>query len=70
MERPVKGDVVVVPFPFSDLSATKRCRFRDDVDAKLLAALDGGEPVEMTKQWRDERRAELKKRIAKRGAKP
>ncbi len=24
MERFVKGDVVVVPFPFSDLSATKR----------------------------------------------
>ncbi|MDO8624964.1 MAG: type II toxin-antitoxin system PemK/MazF family toxin [Candidatus Diapherotrites archaeon] len=24
MERPVKGDVVVVPFPFSDLSAAKR----------------------------------------------
>lgn len=24
MVRPVKGDVVVVPFPFSDLSATKR----------------------------------------------
>lgn len=68
MERPVKGDVVFVPFPFSDLSATKRRRFRDDVDAKLLAALDGGEPVEMTKHWRDERRAELKKRIAKRGA--
>lgn len=39
------------------------------VDAKLLAALDGSPPVEMTKQWRDERRAELKKRIAKRGAK-
>lgn len=25
MGRFVKGDVVVVPFPFSDLSATKRC---------------------------------------------
>ncbi|MBI4717015.1 MAG: type II toxin-antitoxin system PemK/MazF family toxin [Planctomycetes bacterium] len=24
MERPVRGDVVVVPFPFSDLSAAKR----------------------------------------------
>lgn len=24
MERPVKGDVVVLPFPFSDLSASKR----------------------------------------------
>lgn len=24
MERPVKGDVVVIPFPFSDLSASKR----------------------------------------------
>lgn len=24
MERPVKGDVVVLPFPFADLSANKR----------------------------------------------
>jgi len=24
MERPVKGDVVVIPFPFSDLSASKK----------------------------------------------
>ncbi|MBN2488357.1 MAG: type II toxin-antitoxin system PemK/MazF family toxin [Methanosarcinaceae archaeon] len=24
MERPVKGDIVVIPFPFSDLSASKR----------------------------------------------
>ena len=24
MEKPVKGDVVVVPFPFSDLSASKK----------------------------------------------
>jgi mRNA interferase MazF len=24
LERPLKGDVVVVPFPFTDLSATKR----------------------------------------------
>lgn len=47
----------------------QRRRFREDVDAKLLAALDGSPPVEMTKQWREERRAELKKRIANRGAK-
>jgi len=24
MERPVKGDIVVIPFPFSDLSASKK----------------------------------------------
>jgi len=24
MEKPVKGDVVIVPFPFSDLSTTKK----------------------------------------------
>lgn len=24
MERPVKGDIVVIPFPFSDLSDAKR----------------------------------------------
>ncbi len=35
MARPVKGDVVVVPFPFSDLSASKRR------PALLVAELDG-----------------------------
>lgn len=24
MERPVKGDIVVIPFPFSDLSASRK----------------------------------------------
>lgn len=35
MEKFVKGDVVVIPFPFSDLTATKRR------PAIVLAALEG-----------------------------
>lgn len=35
MERFVKGDVVVTPFPFSDLSQTKRR------PALVMAPLDG-----------------------------
>ena len=40
--------------------------FRDEVDAKLLAALDSGEPIEMTAEWREARRRELARRIEKR----
>ena len=39
MERPVKGDVVVVPFPFSDLSLAKRR------PALVLADLDGDDVI-------------------------
>ena len=39
MERPVKGDVVVVPFPFSDLSLAKRR------PALILARLDGDDVI-------------------------
>ena len=38
MERPVKGDVVVVPFPFSDLSTVKR-------RPALVVAAPGGDDV-------------------------
>ncbi len=38
MERPVKGDVVVLPFPFSDLSGAKR-------RPALVVAEWGGEDV-------------------------
>ncbi|SCL76759.1 PemK-like protein [Methanoculleus chikugoensis] len=38
MERPVKGDVVVVPFPFSDLSTVKR-------RPALVVATPGGDDV-------------------------
>lgn len=41
-------------------------QFRDEVDAKLLAALDNGEPVEINAEWREERRRELARRIEKR----
>ena len=39
MERPVKGDVVVVPFPFSDLSLAKRR------PALVLARLEGDDVI-------------------------
>ncbi len=39
MERPVKGDVVVVPFPFSDLSTVKRR------PALVIATPDGGDAI-------------------------
>ncbi len=39
MEKPVKGDVVVVPFPFSDLSNAKRR------PALVAASLDGDDVI-------------------------
>jgi len=39
VERPVKGDVVVVPFPFSDLSLAKRR------PAQVLAQLEGDDVI-------------------------
>lgn len=39
MERLVKGDVVIVPFPFSDLSAAKRR------PALVVAALPGDDAI-------------------------
>ena len=39
MERPVKGDVVVVPFPFSDLTRTKRR------PALVVAVLEGDDRI-------------------------
>lgn len=39
MEKPVKGDVVVVPFPFSDLRAVKKR------PALVAAALTGGDVI-------------------------
>ncbi|MFC2136482.1 type II toxin-antitoxin system PemK/MazF family toxin [Bacteroidota bacterium] len=39
MERFVKGDVVVIPFPFSDLTETKRR------PALILTALDGSDVI-------------------------
>jgi mRNA interferase MazF len=39
MARPVKGDVVVVPFPFSDLTQAKRC------PALVLAELESDDLI-------------------------
>jgi mRNA interferase MazF len=39
MARPVKGDVVVVPFPFSDLTQAKRR------PALVLAGLEGNDLI-------------------------
>ena len=46
----------------------QRRQFRDEIDNKLLAALQSGEPVEMTAEWREERRSELARRIKARKA--
>jgi hypothetical protein len=39
MERPVKGDIVVIPFPFSDLSASKKR------PALVVASLTGDDVI-------------------------
>lgn len=46
----------------------QRRQLHEEIDAKLLAALDSGEPVEMTRQWREERREELARRMDARKA--
>lgn len=46
----------------------QRRQVRDEIDAKLLAAIDSGEPAEMTVEWWQERRQELAERIRKRKA--
>jgi len=50
MEKPVKGDVVVIPFPFSDLSASKRR------PALIIAALQGDDAIlcQITSQSRND----------------
>jgi mRNA interferase MazF len=51
METFVRGNVVVIPFPFSDLSATKRR------PALVLANLEGNDILlcQITSQYRDEK---------------
>ena len=53
MEKFVKGNVVVIPFPFSDLSATKRR------PALVLANLEGNDILlcQITSQYSDEKYA-------------
>ena len=38
-------------------------RVREAIDAKLLAALESGDPIEATPEWWNERRLELRRRI-------
>ncbi len=47
----------------------QRRRLREEIDAKLLAALDSGDPVEISPEWWEQRRKELARRIAARKAK-
>lgn len=47
----------------------QRRQVREQIDAKLLAALDSGDPVEMSSEWWEERRRELARRIKARKAK-
>lgn len=47
----------------------QRRQLREQVDAKLLAALESGEPVEATAEWWEERRKELARRVKERKAK-
>ncbi len=49
--------------------ADQRRQLREEIDARLLAALDSGEPVEITPDWWEERRQELARRIKARKAK-
>ena len=50
MEKPVKGDVVVLPFPFSDLSASKKR------PALILSSLHGNDFIlaQITSQEKDD----------------
>jgi mRNA interferase MazF len=67
MEKFVRGNVVVIPFPFSDLSATKRR------PALVLANLEGNDILlcQITSQYRGERHVvPLKTTDFNRGALP
>lgn len=44
----------------------QRRLMREEIDAKLLAALDSGEPVEVTPEWWEQRRKELGRRARSR----
>jgi len=46
--KPVKGDVVVIPFPFSDLSQSKRR------PALVVATLEGDDVILLTKEKLDQ----------------
>lgn len=47
----------------------QRRQMREAIDAKLLAALDGGEAVEVTPEWWEERRKALARRVSNRKTK-
>lgn len=47
----------------------QRRQLREEIDAKLLAALESGEAIEMTPEWWEERRKALAKRVQNRKSK-
>lgn len=44
----------------------QRRLMREEIDAKLLAALDSGDPVEITPEWWEQRRNELARKAKSR----
>jgi len=47
----------------------QRRQMRDEIDAKLLAALESGDAIEMTPEWWEERRKLLARRVQSRKSK-
>jgi antitoxin ParD1/3/4 len=47
------------------LREEQKRQLREEIDAKLLAALDSGQPIPATPEFWDERRQELEQRIKK-----
>jgi len=47
----------------------QRRQVKDEIDAKLLAALESGDPIEMTPEWWEERRKLLARRVQARKSK-
>jgi antitoxin ParD1/3/4 len=51
------------------LRAAKKAEAQARLESLLLEGLDSGEPVEVTPEWWEERRRQLKRRLEKKGRK-